>query len=144
MTNRTWNDDMIRKDPIDRDVLDAYRDEGAPPGFAIRVRRGVRQRSQSPVRLRLWALPAAAVVVGAVMLWKSDERSTAPNPRVALSFSRVPAGLPTMSDVDSLRVPSLAALGVKPTRPVLDLPMPAFHRIKSSNQTSTAPTTRPN
>lgn len=61
--------------------------------------------------------------------------------RNALSFSNMPWRLPTLSNVDTLRVPSIAALEPMPT---LDLSMPALSRIKSSRRQSTRTTSTPN
>lgn len=126
--------DMSTEDPIGRDLIDAYRDGSAPEGFAARVAYAARGRRRPRSRELLWAIPAAAAVILAVVLWQGGERDVPASPRLALSIAGMPAGLPTMSNLKSQSLPTVAALAPIPTTPTLDLTLPV---LRPSNRAST-------
>ena len=124
---------MTTQDPIDQDTIDAYRNDRAPPEFAARVTHTTALQEQARSHRLIWGLPAVALIALVVaVVWNYPNRSAPPvAPRMAVSISAMPSGLPTLSNSKTLAVPSIAALAAIPTLPTLDLTMPQYGRIKS-------------
>ena len=127
------NDLMTTRDPIDQDTIDAYRNDRAPPGFAARVTHTAALQEQSRSHPIAWGLPAVVLIalVVVAVVWNDSNVSNRPiSPRMAVSFSEMPSGLPTLSNFKNLAVPSIAALAAIPTLPTLDLSIPQYGQLK--------------
>ncbi len=134
------HDLMTTQDPIDQDLIDAYRSDAAPAGFAARLTRAAVAQAQARSNPLKWALPAiASIALVVAVVWNYPNDATRQQlPRMEVSFSALPSALPTLSSSKTLAVPSIAALATIPSIPTLDLTMPEYGRIKSqANQLRT-------
>lgn len=136
---------MNNDDQIEQELIDAYRKERAPTGFAQRAARAAQTAQPRRDRRLLWAVPAAAVLALAVLVWNSDgERANGRVRLLAVSFSAMPSGLPTFSNTSAMRLPSIAALDPIPAPPTLNPTVPAVGRLKTPNQPWSTPSATPN
>lgn len=132
-------------DLIDQSSIDAYRKEGAPPGFAERVQHAAIESHAPRGREIKWAIPALAVLAIAVVLWNgADESEPSRAPSLAVSFSSLPSGLPNLSNTNTRMAPSLASLSPIPARPVIGISVPSINEIKPGNRQRIVPQTRTN